>query len=79
MTWNKNPNPKSAGWYLCTVEVSGGRFVMPVERVEYPKGNFTWSSTGYGKIVACVKFPKPYDGATMGDKYEQMAIFEKEK
>lgn len=75
MTWNKNPNPKSSGWYLCTVEVSGGRFVMPVERVEYPKGNFTWSSTGYGgKVVACAKFPKPYAGAIADDKYEQIAI-----
>lgn len=75
MTWNKNPNPKSAGWYLCTVEVSGGRFVMPVERVEYPKGHFSWGGIAYGsKIVACVKFPKPYDGSVSGDKYEQMTI-----
>ena len=62
MTWNKNTEPKSTGWYLCTVAVSGGRYVMPIERSEYPKGNFYWGYNAYGKIVACVKFPKPYEG-----------------
>lgn len=73
MTWNKNPNPKSKGWYLCTVEESGRHWVMPIHRIEYPEGNFTWQCAYNTKIVACVKFPKPYEG-DMRDKYEQLAI-----
>lgn len=63
MTWNKNTEPKSAGWYLCTVYNGYQRFVMPITRSEYPKGNFYWSDLAYNcKVVACVKFPKPYEG-----------------
>ena len=63
MTWNKNTEPKSTGWYLCTVESIGKRFVMPCYRDEYPKGNFHWGQMPYQtKIVACAKFPKPYEG-----------------
>jgi hypothetical protein len=62
MTWNKNTEPKSTGWYLCTCEEYGKRWVMPLTRCEYPKGNFYWSGLNSGKIVACAKFPKPYEG-----------------
>ena len=75
MTWNKNPHPKSTGWYLCTVyESCTRRYVMPLQRCEYPKGNFYWSGLKHGKIVACVKFPKPYGGDINDDKYEQLHI-----
>ena len=75
MTWNKNPNLKSAGWYLCTVQESGNyRYVMPLQRCEYPKGNFYWSGLNHGEIIACVKFPKPYSGDINDDKYEQLHI-----
>ena len=64
MTWNKNPKPKSIGWYLCTVEDKcGNRFVMPVHCSEYPKDNFYWDALAYNlKVVAYIKFPKPYEG-----------------
>ena len=75
MTWNKNHNPRSAGWYLCTVQESGNcRYVMPLQRCEYPKGNFYWSGLNHGEVVACVKFPKPYGGDSNDDKYEQLHI-----
>ena len=75
MTWNKNPNPKSTGWYLCTVQEScNRRYVMPLQRCEYPKGNFYWSYLNHGEVVACVKFPKPYGGDINDDKYEQLHI-----
>lgn len=75
MTWNKNHNPKSAGWYLCTVqENSNCRYVMPLRRCEYPKGNFYWSGLNHGEIVACVKFPKPYSGDVKDNQYEQLCI-----
>jgi hypothetical protein len=63
MTWSKNPEPKSTGWYLCTVEDRGKRHVEPAYRHEYPPGNFVWSYIPYDlKVIACVKFPKPYGG-----------------
>lgn len=63
MTWNKNTEPKSSGWYLCTVSVGNdNRFVMPIYRDEYPKGHFHWGNNSTAKIVACAKFPKPYEG-----------------
>lgn len=64
MEWNKNPNPKKSGWYLCTVRDNNGNiFVLPLHRAEYPKGNFYWSDISYNlKVVACVRFPKPYTG-----------------
>lgn len=67
MTWNKNTKPKSTGWYLCTVENEyGSGFVMPVHRVEYPNDNFTWADLAYNlKVVACIKFPKPYEGEVL--------------
>ena len=72
MTWNKNHNPKSAGWYLCTVQDGNCRYVMPLQCCEYPKGNFYWSGLNHGEIIACVKFPKPYGGDINDDKYEQL-------
>lgn len=73
MTWNKNHDPKSTGWYLCTVQENGNyRYVMPLQRCEYPKGNFYWSGLNHGEIIACVKFPKPYSGDIKDDKYEQL-------
>ena len=74
MTWNKNPNPKSLGWYLCTVQDGKYRYVMPLQRCEYPEGNFYWCGLNHGEIVACVKFPKPYSGDIKDDKYEQLRI-----
>ncbi len=62
MTWNKNTEPKSTGWYLCTIDEYGKRWVMPLARCEYPKGHFHWHGLNSGKVVACVKFPKPYEG-----------------
>ena len=62
MTWNKNTEPKSTGWYLCTCEEYGRRWVMPIQRHEYPKGHFHWGCNCDTKIVACAKFPKPYEG-----------------
>lgn len=62
MTWSKNPEPKSTGWYLCTVEDRGKRFVQPAYRAEYPEGNFYWTELAYDlKVIACIKFPRPYD------------------
>ena len=75
MTWNKNPNPKSIGWYLCTVQENGNRrYVMPLQRCEYPKGNFYWSGLNHGEIITCVKFPKPYCGDVKENNYEQLRI-----
>lgn len=61
MTWNKNTEPKTTGWYLCTIQLSK-RYVMPIYRCEYPKGNYYWDCGSDTKIVACVKFPEPYKG-----------------
>ena len=47
---------------------------MPLQRCEYPKGNFYWSYLNHGEVVACVKFPKPYGGDINDDKYEQLHI-----
>lgn len=75
MTWNKNPYPKSTGWHLCTVQENGNyRYVIPLQRCEYPKGNFYWSGLNHGKIIVCVKFPKPHNGDINDDKYEQLYI-----
>lgn len=62
MTWNKSTEPKSTGWYLCTIEEYGKRYVMPLARCEYPPKHFYWGGLNSGKIVACAKFPKPYEG-----------------
>lgn len=53
---------------------SNCRYVMPLQRCEYPKGNFYWSGFNHGEIVACVKFPKPYSGDIQDNKYEQLCI-----
>ena len=65
MKWNKNANPKSIGWYLCTMQLGCSRFVMPVHRCEYPEGNFYWEYDGGSKIIACAKFPQPYKGEVL--------------
>ena len=62
MTWNKTTEPKSAGWYLCTCEEYGKRWVMPIQRYEVREGHFRWDCNLGTKIVACAKFPKPYEG-----------------
>ena len=72
MTWNKNPNPKSLGQYLCTVQFGNYRCVIPLQRCEDPEGNFCWRGLNHGEVVACVKFPKPYSGDIKDDKYEQL-------
>ncbi len=66
MTWI-NPEPKSTGWYLCTIKENDDyRYVIPFYRAEYPKGNFYWTeSTQNLRIVACIKFPKPYGGEAL--------------
>lgn len=59
MKWSMNP-PKKNGWYLVTLKDG---IVMPAYRMEYPKGNFTWSQLACNaEVVACVRFPKPYKG-----------------
>lgn len=63
MTWNKTTEPKSTGWYLCTIEERiGKRYVRPLRRMEWPSNNFYWHGLATGKVVACVAFPKPYEG-----------------
>ena len=63
MTWNKTTEPKVTGWYLCTIEDNNQRWVMPLFRGEWPPNNFYWDGLNRGKVVACVAFPKPYEGA----------------
>ena len=58
MSWGKS-NPKQAGWYLVTLE---NGTIMPLYRMEYPKGNFTWNGISMWKVIASMKFPKPYKG-----------------
>lgn len=67
MTWSNNTEPNSIGYYLCTIkEPSGYRYVAPVLRAEWPKENFYWADLAYGcEVVACIKFPKPYDGVIL--------------
>ena len=63
MAWNKNPKPRSTGWYLCTIKENNNyRYVMPLRRAEWPEGNFYWDGLNYGEVVACMKFPSPYGG-----------------
>ena len=60
----KNP-PKKRGRYLVTIEALGSRQVRQADRVEYPKGNWTWSilpSCGSAKVLAWQKLPEPYKG-----------------
>ena len=61
MKWNTNTEPKKEGWYLVTILKDNGHvFVMPLDRVEYPKGNFYWKDIPEGQVVAQIEFPKPY-------------------
>lgn len=82
MIWDKNIEPKSVGWYLCTVEEYGMRHVTPIYRDEWPKNNFYWMNNSFNcnkKLVACMKFPKPYSGEIIEDEYEQLPINIQEK
>lgn len=41
--WDTHANPTQSGWYLVTMENDEGqRYVVPLYRMEYPYGNFTW-------------------------------------
>jgi len=61
MSWGKS-RPESQGWYIVTLD---NGTVMPMYRMEYPKGNFTWQGLSCGlDVLASTKFPKPYVGAT---------------
>lgn len=54
-------NPKREGWYLCTVQINSQRYVIPLQRYEYPKNNWHWNGLNCGKVVASQKFPLPYN------------------
>lgn len=59
MSWGKC-NPKQYGWYLVTLN---NGTVMPMNRMEYPKENFTWQGLWSGQeVIASMKFPKAYKG-----------------
>ena len=65
MQWSNNTDPKSIGWYLCTLQIGSSRFVMPIQRSEYPDGNFYWNHDGSAEIIACAKFLEPYQGGLL--------------
>lgn len=74
--WNIYTEQKKTGWYLCTVEDVGGRFVMPLYCHEYPPGNFCWEGKASGEIIAVCPFPKPYDGPSRKEIVDEInAIF----
>jgi len=57
MSWGKH-DPEKDGWYLVTLN---NGTVMPMRRMEYPKGNFTWQGVSCGlEVIASIKFPKAY-------------------
>lgn len=60
--WDTHTNPTQSGWYLVTMENdTGQRYVVPLYRIEYPYGNFTWEMNKMlGKVVAVQPFPSPY-------------------
>lgn len=61
MIWGKS-EPKSIGWYLCTVRDDyNRRFVMPIYRDEHPSGNWHWVDF-HGEVIAATRFPKAYMG-----------------
>jgi hypothetical protein len=55
MSWG-SANPEQAGWYLVTLE---NGTVMPLYRMDYPKGNYSWQGC-HSNVIASQKFPKPY-------------------
>ncbi len=62
MGWSTDISPAKTGWYLCTVEDIGGRFVVPLFRYEYFTDIFRWKDELQGEIIAVCPFPKPYGG-----------------
>lgn len=62
MGWNTDVEPKRKGWYLCTVEDAGGRYVLPIFRNSYPNNKFCWEIKISGEIIAVCPFPEPYSG-----------------
>ena len=54
--------PRQTGWYLCTIIDNYSRYVMPLERMEYPSGNWTWRGINNEEVISSIKFPKPYKG-----------------
>ena len=62
MGWSTDINPTKTGWYFCTVEDIGGRFVVPLFRYEYLTDIFRWKDELPGEIIAVCPFPEPYNG-----------------
>ena len=61
MSWGTS-EPKKEGWYLCTVWDGGYNYVLPLDRCEYPPGNWTWHGLNHGEVIASIKFPEPWKG-----------------
>lgn len=64
MGWNTDIEPKRAGWYFCTIEYIGRRFVIPLFRYKYLVDIFRWKDEPMGEIIAVCPFPEPYSGCS---------------